>query len=1017
MKVVNIFVASSLTEFVDERKRLGAYFAEKNNQLIDREIFLNVRFCEELDPAVTRNRKQEEYNAFIKDSNLAVFLLNQKCGSYTGEEFNEAFSSEKGPYVLVFQRKSGRTGTDESVKRIQEQIRQNSAAASFRDYEEFGEVEEGLGKWLQRHLEVCRHMDSGPKKLQGGNIKKIRFFLGGFCLENESDRNEIIRFALGLNEKLLKEGMYVQMDPCSPLESIQKCRENGGLWDSCLKNSDFAFFIFFLKADRESRKELDQALEKFYKSGCPKIFTWFYRYEAGTVVPDVSVRELQEMIDKKLHHYYSVFENVDSIKLSILIQISDLMWRTPEILLEDGWVRFQNSPLVEMKNLPAFSKNRILNHMKEQLARAEQEYREAAEAFSRNLDRRDLLRQLSDLDDEREKLRKDIRNEEAETLKLLYEMNRAVVKGRVEELVKKAFSCLERGEVEAAAEILDKSRVDVLFKERMHDRMEELRRDAETAVQTYSYIIQIQKLLGESVKTAETIISCYEEIMGYLRELPSLDCRPALEYALFLDSQNAQRAEQIFREAEYLYQKPDRRRQEDALAELYLGMGKFYLNQERRREAEPYLKKSYDIFHRLYQRNPACYAERYAQLCQQCSVVRGFDSRLLERGLSALLAQLSEKSSDSFVLNTAEYYSIRGNIYAQVGDRDKEEESYRRGIALLEERELISDVLADLYNNLGESVRKNDGRPEKAVYVQAQYEKSLRIYKKLYEEDPFKYARALGDVCNNISAFYIQYGENYYQAVQYLKKSGEAYGSLYRRNPRTGGKDLAENYIQMAKASFFLGSRKRAFLAAEKGISIFEGLYEFNPERFARGLTWAYTETGMLSVWSGDYRAAVSYLEKGMDLLETAQEKHFAKKDKAELCMKIITAWTMADGKGKEEPVWFGLLHRIFQFTYGTLTDAGAELPQEILKLVYRLARGLTAWYEKQDLSLAKNFYYPVLVELGKKRLEDPALPSKERMQISIELGSTLGLMGKLKEGEELLLRGVKEAWDSRSPE
>ena len=151
-------------------------------------------------------------------------------------------------------------------------------------------------------------------------------------------------------------------------------------------------------------------------------------------------------------------------------------------------------------------------------------------------------------------------------------MNRAVVKGRVEELVKKAFSCLERGEVEAAAEILDKSRVDVLFKERMHDRMEELRRDAETAVQTYSYIIQIQKLLGESVKTAETIISCYEEIMGYLRELPSLDCRPALEYALFLDSQNAQRAEQIFREAEYLYQKPDRRRQEDDLAELYLGI-------------------------------------------------------------------------------------------------------------------------------------------------------------------------------------------------------------------------------------------------------------------------------------------------------------------------------------------------------------------------------------------------------------------------------------------------------------
>ena len=49
--------------------------------------------CEDMDNAIALSRKQEEYNAEIRDSDLVFFLFLTKAGQYTLEEFEVAYKS------------------------------------------------------------------------------------------------------------------------------------------------------------------------------------------------------------------------------------------------------------------------------------------------------------------------------------------------------------------------------------------------------------------------------------------------------------------------------------------------------------------------------------------------------------------------------------------------------------------------------------------------------------------------------------------------------------------------------------------------------------------------------------------------------------------------------------------------------------------------------------------------------------------------------------------------------------
>ena len=91
MKYIKIFLASSIVEFKSERQQMDSYINNLNNIYVRRGIYFELLICENLSTAMDRERKQDEYNRFIRDSQFFYIILGQKAGDYTIEYFDTAW--------------------------------------------------------------------------------------------------------------------------------------------------------------------------------------------------------------------------------------------------------------------------------------------------------------------------------------------------------------------------------------------------------------------------------------------------------------------------------------------------------------------------------------------------------------------------------------------------------------------------------------------------------------------------------------------------------------------------------------------------------------------------------------------------------------------------------------------------------------------------------------------------------------------------------------------------------------
>lgn len=357
MRKIRIFVASSIVSFSSERKRLGALFCEWNNRLINKSVFLDVKFCEELDNAVPVKRKQDEYNSYIENSDLFMMLTDSECGNYTLEEFGVAYSGRKSPEILVFCRESAVPLSD-SVNQIKNEIEARGRFIFYSDYK--NQVESTILAYVESLINKVDAINVIDEKL-----KKVTFFFGASDVLFEDERNEILRFVLGLNERMLEKGIYIHAAPDDVVDSIDQTVLNKE-HKEWIDKSDTAFFLFFSKVDKLLEADFSYAVERFREKTYPKIFTYFYN---GKPVDDEDILRLKHYIDYEMNHYYSEFSSVDSIKLSILIQLLDRHIPGFNISVNDGCISdgLQTQSVLEVNGLSIFSENDTLIRLKKSL--------------------------------------------------------------------------------------------------------------------------------------------------------------------------------------------------------------------------------------------------------------------------------------------------------------------------------------------------------------------------------------------------------------------------------------------------------------------------------------------------------------------------------------------------------------------------------------------------------------------------------------------------------------------------
>ena len=92
MKVIKIFLASSINDLHVERMEIGNFIRSMNDRFIDRGIYFKLCMCEDISDAVAKSRKQDEYNAIIRECDFFYVIFWHKAGVYTVEEFEVALA-------------------------------------------------------------------------------------------------------------------------------------------------------------------------------------------------------------------------------------------------------------------------------------------------------------------------------------------------------------------------------------------------------------------------------------------------------------------------------------------------------------------------------------------------------------------------------------------------------------------------------------------------------------------------------------------------------------------------------------------------------------------------------------------------------------------------------------------------------------------------------------------------------------------------------------------------------------
>ena len=103
MKTIKVFLASS-EELKDEREKFGNFIRRLDDIYLKRGIHVQLLVWEDMDPCYNNVRKQNEYNARIRESQIFVALFYTRAGEYTLEEVNvarEENSRRREPKLMI----------------------------------------------------------------------------------------------------------------------------------------------------------------------------------------------------------------------------------------------------------------------------------------------------------------------------------------------------------------------------------------------------------------------------------------------------------------------------------------------------------------------------------------------------------------------------------------------------------------------------------------------------------------------------------------------------------------------------------------------------------------------------------------------------------------------------------------------------------------------------------------------------------------------------------------------------
>ena len=705
-------------------------------------------------------------------------------------------------------------------------------------------------------------------------MTKIHIFLGSSLDELHLDSETMGNYVRKLNDIYMDRDIWIQLDRGDELEE----------YNEEIGQSDIFLVLFYNQAGQDTIEQFHKALEQFQNTGAPAILTCFRQGEG--YAPDQSVLKFMDELDEQLGHYFKKYTHIDSVKLTLLLQMKLMKLDIP-IELEESAVTVGGKQVLTLENIPMWAENIDFQSLKKQYQACERAYLDAKAATTDPITDPVFLRASEQWHEAKKALRELEQKLFAIALKIEEKNN----DGTLTERERKAYELMEQGDAEGANNILDLREIldDVedteTWKQQAHEKVDQqANKKLEQHVQEMLQKIEILKTQVQNPSRFEKIQETFEKAVG-IEKRNHLAKIAMWEYVLYLYNQKdynhaiplakqyMQDVEQHgdkkqiagaanmlgllyhdtnrleLAEQEYLRAKEIREQlaaenpsaYQPDLANICNNLGFLYSDTNRLELAEQEYLRAEEIYERLVAENPAAYQPDLASICNNLGVLYAKTNRieLAEQEFfraKAIRERLAAEHPSVYQLDLAATCNNLGNLYVCTNRLKLAEQEYLRAKEIREQLtiEHPSAYLPDLEmscNNLGVLYAKT----KRMELAEREYLRAKEIDEQLAAKNPAAYQPDLAETCNNLGILYAS-TNRMDKAEQEHLRAKEIREQLAAEHPSAYQPYLARSCnslgILYAKTNR-MDKAKQEFLQAKE---IYEQMSKISPEQYMSDL-------------------------------------------------------------------------------------------------------------------------------------------------------------------------------------
>jgi len=708
-------------------------------------------------------------------------------------------------------------------------------------------------------------------------MKYIDIFLASSIDELHDARMELGNYVRELNDRFINRGIYFRLHMCEAMsDEIAETRKQDE-YNAVIESCDYFYIMVWTKIGKYTREEFDVAFRHFKEGRSPRISTFFREVGVDDDVGE-DVRSFMAELDENLQHYYTLFSDIDTVKLKMLLQLSAQTDSGAKLELVDSQLRIDGHPLhsIQLENLPFYCNHVTVGKLKEELAALETELASSSAAFAACPTDVEALRRLTEAGVKRQNALDRLHEIEKQLLDVSAQLAVASGERNVSSRMRTAIRLLESGHSQEALLILN---AEEMKREtaRSEENIEREQNNLAARVQEWILRAGVLKTMDRTPENLEQIHEAYGEACRIVRK-HQLDYTCVLDYVWFMREQKtytpaAELAEEMCRE---LMARKDV--SPDFWAGVCYHVGVLYRDLARPADAEKLLKEALSIRRTLAAKDPDRYEADVASSCNSLGILYRISDRMEEaepiyrEGLE-ILRRLSEKNLILYGGEHANLCNNLGYMYLRVGDFDRAEALFLEALDVrtrLESREPEKHLiyLGRIHNNLGD-LYCAQGRMEEA---EQNLLRGLALRRSCIKQDPINRTFVAGSHAS-LGVLYSDLGRTE-QAEHHLKEAIAVYELRAEESAAAYGSYLAVNSAKLGALYGKTGREAEAEALLDRAITLYRPLAAQSPAEHSGGLADACSELGQLYLQTGRTAEAEALLLEAEGLLRALMQKN-----------------------------------------------------------------------------------------------------------------------------------------------